>query len=55
MHPLGHLLRAAGSDLRAADDMAAVLDRRLTALTPTDPGPLPWLPGITQALHADPV
>jgi hypothetical protein len=26
--------------------LAAVLDWRLTAFTPTDPGPLPWLPGI---------
>ena len=26
--------------------MAAVLYWRLPALTPTDPGPLPWLPGI---------
>jgi hypothetical protein len=35
--------------------MAAVLDWRLTALTPTDPGPLPWLPGIPSTLHADPL
>jgi hypothetical protein len=35
--------------------MAAVLDWRLTALTPTDPGPLPWLPGIPSTLQADPV
>jgi hypothetical protein len=35
--------------------MAAVLDWRLTALTPTDPGPLPWLPGIPETLHAHPV
>jgi hypothetical protein len=35
-HPLRHLLTAAsGRDLRTADDMAAVLDWRLTALTPT--------------------
>jgi AAA domain len=55
-HPLRHLLRAAsGGDLRTADDMAAVLDWRLTALTPTDPGPLPWLPAIPPTLHADPV
>ena len=46
-HPLRHLQEAAaGRDLRTADDMAAVLDWRLTALTPTDPGPLPWLPSI---------
>ena len=55
-HPLRHLLTAAsGRDLRTAGDMAAVLDWRLTALTPTDPGPLPWLPGIPPTLHADPV
>jgi hypothetical protein len=55
-HPLRHLLTAAsGRDLRTADDMAAVLDWRLTALTPTNPGPLPWLPGIPPTLHADPV
>jgi hypothetical protein len=55
-HPLHHLLTtAAGGDPRTADDMAAVLDWRVTALTPTDPGPLPWLPGIPATLHADPV
>jgi conjugative relaxase-like TrwC/TraI family protein len=55
-HPLLHLLTAAsGRDLRTADDMAAILYWRLTALTPTDPGPLPWLPGIPATLHADPV
>jgi conjugative relaxase-like TrwC/TraI family protein len=55
-HPLRHLLTAAaGGDLRPADDMAAVLDWRLTALTPTEPGPLPWLPGIPATLHADSV
>jgi conjugative relaxase-like TrwC/TraI family protein len=54
--PLRHLLTAAtGRDLRTAGDMAAVLDWRLTALTPTDPGPLPWLPSIPPTLHADPV
>ena len=43
-HPLRHLLTAASPrDLRTADDMAAVLDWRLTALAPTSPGPLPWL------------
>jgi hypothetical protein len=55
-HPLHHLLTAAsGRDLRTADDMAAVLDWRLTALTPTDPGPLPWLPSIPPTLHDHPV
>jgi hypothetical protein len=54
-HPLRHLQTvASGCDLRTAGDMAAVLDWRLTALTPTDPGPLPWLPGIPSTLHADP-
>jgi hypothetical protein len=53
-HPLRHLLTAAsGRDLRTVDDMAAVLDWRLTALTPTDPGPLPWLPGIPSTFGAD--
>ena len=42
-------------DLATAGDMAAVLYWRLTALTPTDPGPLPWLPGIPPTLHAHPV
>ena len=46
-HPLRHLLIAAtGRDLSTVGDMAAVLYWRLPALTPTDPGPLPWLPGI---------
>jgi AAA domain/TrwC relaxase len=55
-HPLRHLLTAAsGRDLRTADDMAAVLDWRLTALTLTNPGPLPWLPGIPATLHDHPV
>jgi AAA domain len=55
-HPLRHMLTAAsGRDLRTAGDMAAVLDWRLPALMPTDPGPLPWLPGIPETLHAHPV
>jgi hypothetical protein len=55
-HPLRHMLTAAsGRDLRTAGDLAAVLDWRLTALTSTDPGPLPWLPGIPPTLHTDPV
>jgi hypothetical protein len=54
-HPLRHLLTAAsGRDLSIAGDMAAVLYWRLTALTPVDPGPLPWLPGIPETLHAHP-
>jgi hypothetical protein len=52
-HPLRHLLTAAsGRDLSSAGDIAAALDWRLTALAPTDPGPLPWLPGIPLTLRA---
>jgi hypothetical protein len=55
-HPLRLMLTAAsGRDLETAGDMAAVLYWRLPALTPTDPGPLPWLPGIPPTLHAHPV
>jgi hypothetical protein len=55
-HPLRHLQAAAsGRDLRTADDKAAVLHWRLMGLTATDPGPLPWLPGIPPTLHAHPV
>ena len=55
-HPLRHLLTAAaGRDLATAGDMAAVLYWRLPELAPTDPGPLPWLPGIPSTLHAHPV
>jgi conjugative relaxase-like TrwC/TraI family protein len=55
-HPLRHMLTAAsGRDLGTAGDMAAVLDWRLPELTPSNPGPLPWLPGIPPTLHADPV
>jgi hypothetical protein len=55
-HPLRHLLTAAsGRDLRTAGDMAAVLYWRLPELTPTNPGPLPWLPGIPETLLAHPV
>ena len=36
-------------------DMAAVLDWRLPEPAATDPGPLPWLPGIPEALHDHPV
>ena len=35
--------------------MAAVLDWRLPELTTSNPGPLPWLPGIPEALHDHPV
>ena len=35
--------------------MAAVLDWRLPEPAATDPGPLPWLPGIPDALQDHPV
>jgi hypothetical protein len=55
-HPLLHLhAAAAGRELHTAADMAAVLDWRLPDPAATDPGPLPWLPGIPQALHDHPV
>jgi hypothetical protein len=54
-HPLRLMLTAAsGRDLETAADMAAVLYWRLPELTPTNPGPLPWLPGIPEMLHAHP-
>ena len=55
-HPLLHLhTAAAGRELHTAGDMAAVLDWRLPEPAPADPGPLPWLPGIPEALHDHPV
>src|SRR5215203_1907156 len=55
-HPFLHLQTAAsGRDLSSAGDMAADLYWRLPELTPPNPGPLPWLPGIPETLHADPV
>ncbi|MGH3337324.1 MAG: ATP-dependent DNA helicase, partial [Propionibacteriaceae bacterium] len=55
-HPLIHLQAAAiGRELHTAGDMAAVLDWRLPEPAPTDLGPLPWLPGIPEALHDHPV
>ena len=55
-HPLLHLHTAAtGRELHTASDMAAVLDWRLPEPAPADPGPLPWLPGIPEALHDHPV
>jgi conjugative relaxase-like TrwC/TraI family protein len=51
-HPLLHLqTAAAGRELHTANDMAAVLDWRLPEPAPTDPGPLPWLPGIPSTLQ----
>jgi hypothetical protein len=55
-HPLLHLqIAAGGRDLRTAGDMAAVLDWRLPELAATEPGPLPWLPGVPTPLHDHPV
>jgi hypothetical protein len=55
-HPLRHMLAAAsGRDLSTAGDMAAVLYWRLPELTPTNPSPMPWLPGVPDTLHAHPV
>ena len=55
-HPLIHLhTAAAGRELHTAADMAAVMDWRLPDPAPTDPAPLPWLPGIPEALHDHPV
>ena len=55
-HPLLHLHTAAtGRELHTAEDMAAVLDWRLPEPAATDPGPLPWLPGIPTVLHDHPV
>src|SRR5215203_6113571 len=55
-HPIRHMLTAAaGRDLSSAGDMAGVLYWRLRALAPTNPGPLPWLPGIPPTLHDHPV
>jgi conjugative relaxase-like TrwC/TraI family protein len=51
-HPLIHLHTAAADrELHTAQDMAAVLDWRLPEPAPTDPGPLPWLPGIPEAFQ----
>jgi conjugative relaxase-like TrwC/TraI family protein len=55
-HPVLHLqTAAAGRELHTAGDMAAVLDWRLPEPAPADRGPLPWLPGIPDALHDQPV
>jgi conjugative relaxase-like TrwC/TraI family protein len=55
-HPLVHLYEAAlGRDLSAADDIAAVLNWRLPEPTSTHgQPPLPWLPGIPQAINDHP-
>jgi AAA domain len=55
-HPLLQLhTAAAGRQLHTAGDMAAVLDWRPPDPAATEPGPLPWLPGIPDALHDHPV
>ena len=55
-HPLLQLhTAAAGRELHTAGDMAAVLDWRLPDPAATEPGPLPWLPGIPDALQDHPV
>jgi hypothetical protein len=51
-HPLLHLYEAAlERDLSSAEDMAAVLEWRLAEPASSGPGPLPWLPGIPEALQ----
>jgi DNA primase catalytic core len=54
-NPVEHLRAAANQrELDTAGDKAAVLDWRLddTGLRNAGPGPLPWLPGVPQALAA---
>jgi hypothetical protein len=55
-HPLVHLYEAAhGRDLSAAEDMAAVLNWRLPeSASNHGRSPLPWLPGIPQAINDHP-
>jgi conjugative relaxase-like TrwC/TraI family protein len=55
-HPLVHLYEAAlGRDLSAAEDIAAVVNWRLPEPTSTHGRPpLPWLPGIPQAINDHP-
>jgi AAA domain len=54
-HPLFHLhTAAAGRELHTVQGMAAVLDWRLPEPALTDPGPLPWLPGIPEAFQDHP-
>jgi hypothetical protein len=51
-HPLPHLWSAAADcDLQTAGDMAAVLHWRLPEPASSNPGPLPWLPCIPEALQ----
>jgi DNA primase catalytic core len=54
-NPVDHLRAAASErELDTAGDKAAVLDWRLddTGLRSAGPGPLPWLPGVPEALAA---
>jgi DNA primase catalytic core len=54
-NPVEHLCAAANQrELDTAGDKAAVLDWRLddTGLRNAGPGPLPWLPGVPEALAA---
>jgi conjugative relaxase-like TrwC/TraI family protein len=54
-HPIQHLHQAAdGRDLSTATDIAAVLDWRLPRPGPAGARPLPWLPGIPQAIKDHP-
>jgi hypothetical protein len=55
-HPLVHLYQAAlGRDLSAAEDIAAVVNWRLPEPTSIHGRPpLPWLPGIPQAINSHP-
>jgi hypothetical protein len=54
-HPLLHLQTAAtGRELHTAGDVGAVLDWRLPEPAPTNPCPIPWLPGIPHALRDHP-
>jgi conjugative relaxase-like TrwC/TraI family protein len=51
-HPLLYLqTAAAGRELHTAEDIASVLDWRLPEPASTDPGPLPWLPGVPPVLQ----
>src|SRR5665811_1023579 len=55
VNPVEHLRASANQrELDTAGDKAAVLDWRLddTGLRNAGPGPLPWLPGIPEALEA---
>jgi hypothetical protein len=42
-------------ELQTSADQAAVLDLRLLAPAPPDPGPLPWLPGAPRVIRDHPI